>query len=251
MSTIHADVSELPLELPIQQDTKYYLQGEMTIFLVGRSLFRIPRSMLEAESEVFKDMFSYPPPPEGAQGDSDENPIVVPDVQAETFSNIVDVMFARLPDTIPTFTLSCWVDILKIATRLQFDRVRALAIEEITASEPEMDAVEEILLSRAVDVPQWMDPALVKLVGEATVMPTSMAAQLPLDLVMDIWRAHIMFHSQDKRYSYSRLTERQCVDHYFRVSHAASLPTSNYTASRPQAYVNPVTPNVMRTLSQG
>ncbi|KAI0061115.1 hypothetical protein BV25DRAFT_1826972 [Artomyces pyxidatus] len=141
-------------------------------------------------------MFSYPQAPDakGVEGRTDAKPIVIPGISVESFELLLGFLHIRRYDDTPPFSIAEWIEILRIATRFEFGRVRTRAIEEITREEHQLNAVEEILLSRDCDVPQWMRPALTKLVARATTMTGAEAAQLPLDMVVDIWRAHNSFH---------------------------------------------------------
>ncbi|KZV64883.1 hypothetical protein PENSPDRAFT_150147 [Peniophora sp. CONT] len=63
---------------------------EMLIFLVENTLFRLPRPALVAHSELFANMFTFPPPPdETSEGRSDERPIVLHGMHAEGMRQFV------------------------------------------------------------------------------------------------------------------------------------------------------------------
>jgi len=57
-------------------------------------LFRVPRHTLEAQSTVFLDMFSFPPPPDTeVEGSSDEHPIRLDGVMADEFRQLLKVLY--------------------------------------------------------------------------------------------------------------------------------------------------------------
>ncbi|KAJ8082099.1 hypothetical protein PM082_007945 [Marasmius tenuissimus] len=64
----------------VPRDPKYYIDEKMVVLHVDNTLFRAHRHLLRRESDVFEHMFSSPQPAEGAEGESDDNPIVIPDV---------------------------------------------------------------------------------------------------------------------------------------------------------------------------
>lgn len=57
-------------------------------------LFRVPRHTLEAQSVVFQDMFSFPPPPDAeVEGSSDEHPIRLDGVTVDEFRHLLKVLY--------------------------------------------------------------------------------------------------------------------------------------------------------------
>ncbi|KAJ8082118.1 hypothetical protein PM082_007964 [Marasmius tenuissimus] len=77
----------------IPHDPKYYIDEKMVILHVDETLFTAHRHLFRRESEVLEHMFDSPQPPEGAEGDSDDNPIVIPDVTRAEFTTVMDYIY--------------------------------------------------------------------------------------------------------------------------------------------------------------
>ncbi|KAJ8082112.1 hypothetical protein PM082_007958 [Marasmius tenuissimus] len=65
----------------------------MVVLRVDNTLFRAHRHLLRRESDVFGHMFDSPQPIEGAEGGSDKNPIVIPDVTRAEFTALMDYLY--------------------------------------------------------------------------------------------------------------------------------------------------------------
>ncbi|KAA1474545.1 hypothetical protein DENSPDRAFT_335012 [Dentipellis sp. KUC8613] len=168
---------------------KYYIEDRLSIFSVESCLFKVHRYYLILESPVFKDMFMCLPEAGMLEGESDLDPIILPDTTRNEFEALLDFLYNRMYNNYPGFSIPKWVDLLTIADRFQFENVRKRAIDELTTSEESMDAVDEFLISVKCHVPQWTVPALSKLVLQPNVMKTEAAAKLSLDILMRLWRA--------------------------------------------------------------
>lgn len=59
--------------------------------------------------------------------------------------------------------LASWKALLSIATRFQFDKIRARAIAELNAGDPALNAVEKIVLANKHSVTDWLSPAYCEL----------------------------------------------------------------------------------------
>ena len=72
---------------------------------VENRLFKVPRSTLESQSKVFRDMFSLPPPSRDLlEGSSDEKPIHLHDIKADEFKLLLRALFTRcVVDVLPHF----------------------------------------------------------------------------------------------------------------------------------------------------
>ncbi|TFK32272.1 hypothetical protein BDQ12DRAFT_692754 [Crucibulum laeve] len=172
---------------PVGQNTpahhgKYYFDDEMSIFLVENTLFKVHRHYLVRESDFFRSLFSCPVPPgEKKEGSSDQCPIPLHGVRASEFETLLDYFYDGLhPDYEDATTplpkkkkgrkaTEAWknvdgsiqqlIDLLSIATRYDFERVRTYAIESIGACRKPLDPVERIGLAERYDIPQWLESA--------------------------------------------------------------------------------------------
>ncbi|KAI0317377.1 hypothetical protein OF83DRAFT_148339 [Amylostereum chailletii] len=176
----------------VPHHSRYYIEDRMSVFLVDGQLFKVHRYQLEQESTVFKDMFQSPPSDKGVEGETDDNPIVLPDSLRE-FEALLDFIYSRMHDDFSSFNITRWTDLLVITSKYQFDKIRARAIAELSKKENDLDPVDEILLSQKCDVPEWILLALVKLVVKTETPSNADASRLPFDLLMNLWRAREEF----------------------------------------------------------
>jgi hypothetical protein len=127
-------------------------------------------------------MFACPTPPESmAEGGSDENPILLPDVTCEEFEVLLQFFYDRyvhVYDHQSKFSFSVLehysnidcrtyeqgllsleelVKLLSISTRFDFEKARQLAIKSI--GKQKLRPIDFILLAERYDVVQWLRPA--------------------------------------------------------------------------------------------
>ncbi|KAG6836945.1 hypothetical protein H0H93_000835 [Arthromyces matolae] len=187
---------------PVVRHPVYYFEDGTTIFLVQNTLFKIHRYFLTRESDVFGGMFAVPPPPEGAEGNSDDCPIVLPEVKVSEFEALLDYFYyatlrassfgARLnsgripvaygvppPPGTPTH-LQEWLDLLSIAHRYGFQDVQRKAVSTIEALGG-VNPVARFLLGKKYNLGSWRVSALNDLCqrSEPLVLKETMALELP------------------------------------------------------------------------
>ncbi|KAG9082761.1 hypothetical protein FS749_006585, partial [Ceratobasidium sp. UAMH 11750] len=124
------------------RDPDYYFSDGSLVLLVGRVLFK---------SDVFKDMLEFPPGADGAEGTSDTNPVILPQITADEFRNLLYLFYGSpLSPEFITFvsnassTQSQWpttfkryLDIAKLARRFCMTETEGWAqkqLREITNS---------------------------------------------------------------------------------------------------------------------
>jgi len=102
-------------------------------------------------------MFSLPQTTAGDPEGSTENaPLKLDGVDKGDFEKLLEVMYPlEITDT-PwlTMTKEGWVSVLRLATMWIFKEIRALAIDKL--SKLTMDPIEQILLAKEYNVPQWL-----------------------------------------------------------------------------------------------
>jgi len=102
-------------------------------------------------------MFACPTPPESvAEGGSDENPILLPDVTCEEFEVLLQFFYDRTYEQ-GLLSLEELIKLLSISTRFDFEKVRQLAIKSI--GKQKLRPIDFILLAERYDVVQWLRPA--------------------------------------------------------------------------------------------
>ncbi|KAG1888405.1 hypothetical protein F4604DRAFT_1674745 [Suillus subluteus] len=150
--------------------SEFYLQDELSVFLVDGVLFRVHRFFLQRESDVFRTMFVCPPTPDGPDGISDDKPIVLPEVTVAEFEGLLKFLYDgyashtyhRASSPSPFSTAEEWVRLLSIATRYGMERIRARALHELEYLPP-LDPIQKIILARKHDVQEWLLPSYVVL----------------------------------------------------------------------------------------
>ncbi|KAG2159340.1 uncharacterized protein EDB93DRAFT_1115134 [Suillus bovinus] len=142
--------------------SEFYLQDELSVFLVDGVLFRVHRFFLQRESDVFRTMFVCPPTQDGPEGLSDDKPIVLPDVTVAEFEALLKFLYDGGTSPSPFSTADEWIRLLSIATRYEMERIRARALHELDYLPP-LDPIQKIVLARRHDVRQWLLPSYVAL----------------------------------------------------------------------------------------
>ncbi|KAL0579204.1 hypothetical protein V5O48_002827 [Marasmius crinis-equi] len=175
--------------VPIR-DPKYYIDEEMAIFLVDMHLFRIHRHILRRESVVFDSMFECPPPAEGREGQSDDNPIVLQGVTRAEFLALMDYFYKGSffkSESDNKTTREEYIDLLSIATRFECIEARQKAVQGIEGHV--LDPVQKIVLAQTYDVSQWLVPAYVELCQRDNPLTHDEALQIGLEKVILIGNA--------------------------------------------------------------
>ncbi|KAG7095836.1 hypothetical protein E1B28_006531 [Marasmius oreades] len=172
------------------RDPKYYIDEQMSIFLVDNHLFRVHRHFLRRESLVFDTMFNCPPPVEGQEGQADESPIALPDVSRNEFIALMDYFYQGsffLSQSGSTIPLQEHIDLLSIASRYDCPGARLKAIQGIE-SQP-LDPIQKLILSEKYNVQEWLMPAYIEICKRDKPLTKDEAVQIGLEKVMLIAEA--------------------------------------------------------------
>ncbi|KIJ25250.1 hypothetical protein M422DRAFT_38868 [Sphaerobolus stellatus SS14] len=131
------------------KDEQYYFE-DGTVFLVNGWLFRIPRMMLQLESEVFRGMFTMPAGHgelQTVEGIRDNNPISLPDVSDTDFRRLLAYLYPMTTDY-TNFTVSwgheAWMSILRVSDRFMMENIKQKAIASINKLDDFPTPVERI-----------------------------------------------------------------------------------------------------------
>ncbi|KAF8216988.1 hypothetical protein K438DRAFT_1704114 [Mycena galopus ATCC 62051] len=145
-----------PQEYTGPRDHTYYL--ESITFKVEARIFKVPRYHFEHSSEIFATTFTLPVV-DGAEGDSDENPVILEGISRVDFQALLKVLYplscGRDIPQILTMSKDEWISVLKLSTQWYFLDARDLAIKQLD-NRPEIGSVERILLARQYDVAAWL-----------------------------------------------------------------------------------------------
>jgi hypothetical protein len=93
-------------------------------------------------------------------------------------------------------SLTNWLELLPISTRLLFDAVRARAIEEITSRLDEVSPFDIIALAVKHDVTQWLKPAYQRIVTRNDPITQAEACKLPFHITIMLTRSRERYQGQ-------------------------------------------------------
>ena len=102
-------------------------------------------------------------------------------------------------------SLTDWIAMLSISTRLIFERVRERAIKEITARLDEIEAFELIGLAVKYDVEQWLKPAYRRIVTRNTLITHQEALKVPFPMTIMLMRSHEQYWKDHGNYRSQQL----------------------------------------------
>ncbi|KAI6163367.1 hypothetical protein EDD17DRAFT_1812868, partial [Pisolithus thermaeus] len=124
-------------------------------------LFRVPRQTLEAQSPVFRNMFSMPPPPDvEVEGLSDEHPIVLPEpVKARDFKRLLKVLLPTGP-RLPKGDHDAWISVLKLSRMWEMEEPYSLALRNLKYPTGWKSAVEKLALALEHEITDWIVPGV-------------------------------------------------------------------------------------------
>ncbi|KAI5826262.1 hypothetical protein K523DRAFT_311755 [Schizophyllum commune Tattone D] len=161
------------------------------VFQVEGTLLRLPRAYLEQESMFFRDLFSFPDPPEGDvphDGISDEKPLKIPpQVSLEEFHALAEILYPRTLhiNRSPELSQEQWTGVLKLSDLWMMDRIKTLAVDAL-AQRLSDNPVEKIALARAYNVHDWYCQGICKLVQRQKPISPDDLARLGPSLTMKI-----------------------------------------------------------------
>ncbi|CAA7266307.1 unnamed protein product [Cyclocybe aegerita] len=177
------------------RNQKYYLPDTgMAIFKVEDNLYKVHRYFFIWESSVFQSMFDCPNPAKGQDGESDTQPIHLPEVTRAEFEALLDFfydgMFEPLLKGVPmeqplpfnflgslqqvprrpvdVATQKKLISLLSISLRFAFDRLTKEVIAAIDSLGSGMDPIPKILLAlKHETLRNWVPPAFNALVSRS------------------------------------------------------------------------------------
>ncbi len=86
-------------------------------------------------------------------------------------------------------SLTDWMAMLSISTRMIFEKVRERAIKEITARLDQVEAFELIGLAIKYDVEQWLKPAYRRIVTRSNLITHEEALKVPFPMAVMLMRS--------------------------------------------------------------
>ena len=135
-----------------------------------------------------------------------------------------------------TPSLTDWIAMLSISTRLIFEKVRERAIKEITERLDEIEEFELIVIAIKYDVEKWLKPAYRRIVTRSNLITHQEALKVPFPMAVMLMR------SREQYWNYYRTHPRpvsganvtvwprgppdSIIDSEVRVMELASIDTS-------------------------
>ncbi|KAH6908503.1 hypothetical protein BKA70DRAFT_1280034, partial [Coprinopsis sp. MPI-PUGE-AT-0042] len=152
-----------------QADTKwirnpnFYFQN--VVIGVEDRLYSIPKQVLVCQSPGFKGMFDVPTDGTG-EGENDEKPIVLEGYKSNDFEYLLKVLYPcyACGSLSSRTTTNEWVSVLKLSTIWQMDKIRDMAIVQLSACE--MLPIEKLQYAREYRVPKWLTEGVIALANE-------------------------------------------------------------------------------------
>ncbi|KAH9000722.1 hypothetical protein EDB86DRAFT_2802057, partial [Lactarius hatsudake] len=168
---------------------------------VEDQIYRVHRYFLVRESDFFRDMFSLPQGSSArVEGVDDEHPICIPDTTTATeFENLLWFLYFGMHDDYRP-TVTDWISILTVSTRLIFPKVRERAIKELTSRLEDIEPFHLIGLAVKYDVQQWLKPTYRRIVTRVELITYAEAQKIPFPMAVMLMRSH-------ERYSLARSTK--------------------------------------------
>ena len=108
-------------------------------------------------------------------------------------------------------SLTDWIALLSISTRLMFEKVRARAIKEITARLDQVDPFELIGLAVKYDVEQWLKPAYRRIVTRNNLITHQEALKVPFSMAVMLMRAREQYWRDNGTYTHQNRYSGQGV----------------------------------------
>jgi hypothetical protein len=140
-------------------------------------------------------------------------------------------MNARMHDDY-TPSLTDWIAMLSISTRLIFERVRERAIKEITARLDEIEPFELIGLAVKYDVEKWLKPAYRRIVIRSNLITHKESLKVPFPMAVMLMRSREQYwkdygaHPRSQQWGNIRGPPDPIIDSEIKVMELASIDTS-------------------------
>ncbi|KAK1224707.1 hypothetical protein PQX77_012380 [Marasmius sp. AFHP31] len=148
---------------------------------VENQLFKIHRHFLRQESPIFDSMFDSPPPVEGQEGETEDRPIILPEITCDQFVALMNYFYKGtfFKTKEPGTSFKEYQDLLSIATLYECSEARQKAILGVESYNP--IAVEKIVLAEKYNVDHWLMPAYIQLCKRDSPLTRDEAWDIGLD----------------------------------------------------------------------
>lgn len=176
-----------------QDSNPFHFEDSQVVLQVDEKKYKIHRYFLTRESEFFNDLFSLPQSGDSATVEgSDASPIKLPETPKAEIENLLQFFYFGMHDDYVA-SLTDWIAILSISTRLIFEKVRERAIKEITAQLDQVEPFDLIGLAIKFDVEQWLKPAYRRIVTRGNLITHAEATKVPFPMAVMLMRSREQF----------------------------------------------------------
>jgi hypothetical protein len=142
-----------------------------------------------------------------------------------------------------TPSLTDWIAMLSISTRLIFEKVRERAIKEITARLDEIEAFELIGLAVKYDVEKWLKPAYRRIVTRNNLITHQEALKVPFPMAVMLMRSREQYwkdyvaHGRTQQWETGgnvrpRGSPDSIIDSEIKIMELSSIDTRLFVTSR-------------------
>jgi len=174
-----------PVEESPTRDEAFYMS--FIVFKVENVLFKVPRRAFEEHSDVFRAMFTLPPGQEtGIDGLSDDRPLLLEGIKRDDFRSFLRALYPPCIGEALQLTEPEWASVLSLAHMWSFQRIRKLAIDEL--SNCNVDEIRKVELAHRFDIEEWYHAAYTALVRRERPLSYEEAARLGLDFAFKMGR---------------------------------------------------------------
>ncbi|KZP18916.1 hypothetical protein FIBSPDRAFT_828733 [Athelia psychrophila] len=129
----------------IERHARFFLPAENIFFLVGSTLYSVPRAPFERHSSTFV-----------GKGLTQDVPLTLEDVQVSHLDHFLSILFPFEYGMYTASTVEEWTAILHLAEKWCFRSIRDLAIRHLT---PIANDIDKIILGRQFGISQWLGGA--------------------------------------------------------------------------------------------
>ncbi|KAJ7766344.1 hypothetical protein DFH07DRAFT_352107 [Mycena maculata] len=168
---------------------RYYFDDQISFFKVENQKYRVHRHFLARDSIYFQELFAGPL---GDFGAEESEAIPLEGVGSAEFECLLDFFYNGMYRQ-SNMSLSQWITLLSISTRLRFDLLRALAIQSIEESPTTIDPVDKLVLAIKYKIPKWLAPAYTALCQRPNCLEEWEAEKIGLKKTVQIARAREAF----------------------------------------------------------
>jgi len=124
--------SQLEIKRPVgkERHERFYFPDGNIILLVENTLFKVHRFFFVRDSEVFREIFTFPPPRgQAPKGSSDDTPIKLDGQDRQDFENFLSLLYPE--DFAEEHDSSFWFSCLRFSLKWSFERQKNASLEKI------------------------------------------------------------------------------------------------------------------------